>query len=641
MPSPLQGAVAGFARGAGAGMADLQGHFQQRSLWDRRNKLLRDLEGIRNGYATKRASIRMEHEKGLQQGRFSHDNAATTEISLPDGTMGLKDRTGKITGRLADPESGENLQYALPMGDRMKAELKYLMERDKGLLGVLSSDMASPNAKTAAQTERESVQGQINAILHPTPANASGTGEPTVTDPDNPGAGGAIMPERDGAAAGIIGETLGHARDWAQSGWDAVKPYVPFTGHFTDGTPQTPQDVMTQGRDIVNGIMRRPLRPPQTPGGIIGGETPAGPGPGPSQPGTDAPPPADTPGQRGLDEYAKRIEGLMGGGTVQPPGPPPGPAPVPPPPAAPPPQAAPAPGYTKPEFNEETYDPATGTWSSAAATPLPTGEVTYGQLEQVPNAGDTGAPAPAPPTQDSGIMGQPAVDPYARPRDLTTERGALSPAAPMQRVEPQALGIMGATPTGEGQGLSFGDPKQYWSDIKAALGQAFGTSEQGEPQPETQEDAWTDIAIQSIMKHEQFRDSPYSDRGGTEATGYGMNLDTGERTFADGTRRPTNPTEPEAQRAMVEDVTLAAERVVRSVGRDVWDRLSSVRKAVLVEMAYQHGGSGLRGFDETLAAVAGGDWRMAADEMMDSDTGRETSPDRMTTLAKRMLTGRL
>ena len=92
---------------------------------------------------------------------------------------------------------------------------------------------------------------------------------------------------------------------------------------------------------------------------------------------------------------------------------------------------------------------------------------------------------------------------------------------------------------------------------------------------------------------------------------------------------------------MVEDITRAAERVVRAIGRDLWDSLSPVRKAVLVEMAYQHGGKGLRGFDETLTAVAGGDWQRASQEMMDSQTGRQDSPGRMATLAQRMLTGRL
>ena len=665
MASAIRGAIGGFAKGAGAGMADLQRHFQTKSLWNQRNKLLLEMEQVRNKYATDRAQIRMDFDQGMQRDRFTHDDAATTGVPVPGGRVGLQDRTGKITGYRSDPETGDAYKYPSPLSEQQKLEFKYLMQRDKGLLGVISSDMATPEHKTAAQAERQTVQAQIRAILHPSTDNAgSGTGEQTVTDPDAPGSGeGAAMPEREGAlmpgsdvaSEGIIGELSSAATElpgldtersmltrpllevgrWAGAAIDAAKPYMPFSGHYPDQAPQTPQDVMTQGREIVNSIMRRPLRPPQAPGGIMGEQPPSG--TGPSQYGTDALPSADTPHQQSRDELTTpHIEGMQS--PVVPPADPQGAPTAPAPTATSPMTAAPYhnPNLANPTFEEETWDPATRSFNQGDSPPLPRGEVSYGQLEQVPNAS---APAP----QGGGIVGQPTADPYARPRDLTTERAALSPAAPMQRAEPQSLGIVGTTPTGpEGPPL-FGDPKHYGSDIYAAMGRAFGTSEQPPAEPETPagEDAWTDIAIQSIMEHEKFRDSPYPDRGGTQATGYGMNLNTGERTFADGAPRPTNPTEPEGQRAMVEDVALAASRVVKSIGRDVWGRLSPVRKAVLVEMAYQHGGAGLRGFDETLAAVAGEDWQMAADEMMDSDTGQETSPDRMATLAQRMLTGRL
>ena len=129
------------------------------------------------------------------------------------------------------------------------------------------------------------------------------------------------MPEREGAGGGIIGDFKTNpmsvtdeefaqkfpgirrkdflltapwdaAEQWAASGWNAIKPYLPFTGHFPDSTPKTPQDTIAQGREIVDRVMgRRPLRPPQTPGGIIG-DWPVS--HGPSQYGTDALPSADT-----------------------------------------------------------------------------------------------------------------------------------------------------------------------------------------------------------------------------------------------------------------------------------------------------------------------------------------------------------
>lgn len=67
--------------------------------------------------------------------------------------------------------------------------------------------------------------------------------------------------------------------------------------------------------------------------------------------------------------------------------------------------------------------------------------------------------------------------------------------------------------------------------------------------------------------------------------------------------------------------------------------LNEVRQAVIVSMVFQMGLHGVRGFPKMLAALAGGHYTRAAEEMIDSKWAREDSPKRAERAAKMMGTG--
>lgn len=65
-------------------------------------------------------------------------------------------------------------------------------------------------------------------------------------------------------------------------------------------------------------------------------------------------------------------------------------------------------------------------------------------------------------------------------------------------------------------------------------------------------------------------------------------------------------------------------------------RLSRTRDEVLVDMIFWHGFAGFRGFKEMIRALIREDYDRAADEMMDSDSGRryKTRMDELATLMR-------
>lgn len=55
-----------------------------------------------------------------------------------------------------------------------------------------------------------------------------------------------------------------------------------------------------------------------------------------------------------------------------------------------------------------------------------------------------------------------------------------------------------------------------------------------------------------------------------------------------------------------------------------WKRLSSIRKAVLSDMRYQLGNSGLSKFKKMIKALEAEDYQLAAVELLDSDYAKQT-----------------
>lgn len=70
-----------------------------------------------------------------------------------------------------------------------------------------------------------------------------------------------------------------------------------------------------------------------------------------------------------------------------------------------------------------------------------------------------------------------------------------------------------------------------------------------------------------------------------------------------------------------------------------WRQLSDLRQDVLVQMAFQMGVDGVKGFPHALMAMRCGAYREAKAHMLDSDWARTQTPARAKRLAEQMATG--
>ena len=142
-----------------------------------------------------------------------------------------------------------------------------------------------------------------------------------------------------------------------------------------------------------------------------------------------------------------------------------------------------------------------------------------------------------------------------------------------------------------------------------------------------------ELAKESIKLHEGFRGAPYNDRTGDTVhldpparltVGYGRNLEAKPLSYA------------VADLMLAEDVAEAAEGAFRVWGDPfAWADISEERAAVLIEMVFQMGESGVRGFVKFLEHAKAGRHDEAADEMLDSRWARDDSPARARELARR------
>lgn len=107
-----------------------------------------------------------------------------------------------------------------------------------------------------------------------------------------------------------------------------------------------------------------------------------------------------------------------------------------------------------------------------------------------------------------------------------------------------------------------------------------------------------------LRRHEGLQLHPYRCTAGKLTIGVGRNLDD------------NGITENEADFLLSNDLT----RVVEELRRDspVFDKLDTVRKAVLIDMCFNLGISRLLMFKKMFAAIDEQDWTLAAAEMVDS-----------------------
>ena len=110
--------------------------------------------------------------------------------------------------------------------------------------------------------------------------------------------------------------------------------------------------------------------------------------------------------------------------------------------------------------------------------------------------------------------------------------------------------------------------------------------------------------LRLLRLHESYRQHPYLCSAGILTVGYGRNLiDTGI-------------SEPEARYLLVTDISGAWSQIQAAMPS--FRELDPVRRAVLLDMVVNLGIRGLLGFKRMLAAVAEGNYDLAAAEMVNS-----------------------
>lgn len=116
-------------------------------------------------------------------------------------------------------------------------------------------------------------------------------------------------------------------------------------------------------------------------------------------------------------------------------------------------------------------------------------------------------------------------------------------------------------------------------------------------------------AVTELLKlHEGLRLDMYTCTAGKLTIGYGLNLEAGI-------------TEEEA--SLLLEMRLKDIELDLACEFDHWFTLSEVRQAVLMDMGYNLGIAGLKGFKNMIEAVNDGDFNRAADEMLDSKYAKD------------------
>jgi len=127
-----------------------------------------------------------------------------------------------------------------------------------------------------------------------------------------------------------------------------------------------------------------------------------------------------------------------------------------------------------------------------------------------------------------------------------------------------------------------------------------------------------------LKAHEGFRADIYRCSAGYWTCGYGHRIGNGQACKIS----------PRVANLILEEDIHQATFKYLSLG---WV-LDSVRKDLIIEMIFWHGFKGFLKFKKCIAAIEKQDWNEAADEMMDSNSGREYKT-RMSELAGLMRRG--
>lgn len=130
--------------------------------------------------------------------------------------------------------------------------------------------------------------------------------------------------------------------------------------------------------------------------------------------------------------------------------------------------------------------------------------------------------------------------------------------------------------------------------------------------------------LPSLMKDEGFRRKPYRCPAGKLTIGYGTNLDEG--------------LDDDEAMFLLEHRT--AHAIADCLRTFPWfATLDLARQGVVVQLRYQLGLAGLLEFRRLLAALARGDYAVAAAQLLDSKLAREDAPARTARHARTLRTG--
>jgi len=129
--------------------------------------------------------------------------------------------------------------------------------------------------------------------------------------------------------------------------------------------------------------------------------------------------------------------------------------------------------------------------------------------------------------------------------------------------------------------------------------------------------------FEQLKFHEGLRLTAYKDTTGHLTVGIGHNLETNPVKTVIGRNigKGESITETEAVQLLTEDVQFFTTKVRKHIKS--YNQLSHVRQAVLVDMCFNMGISGLLKFKNMLKAMEREDYKQAAAEMLDSRWARQ------------------
>jgi lysozyme len=122
-----------------------------------------------------------------------------------------------------------------------------------------------------------------------------------------------------------------------------------------------------------------------------------------------------------------------------------------------------------------------------------------------------------------------------------------------------------------------------------------------------------------LKEHEGLRLKPYTDTVGKLTVGWGRNL------------TDVGISEREAGLMLTNDIERATAQCRQSF--DWFDSLDVTRQDAIVNLAFNLGIDGLKGFHDMLAAVEKQDWKLAANELLDSQWAKQVQKSRVDDLA--------